>query len=152
MISLRSTHLSLSSCFAVPFPQGKRVGEEGRPGDGAIRRSRQDLRICPSRWAIKTVSGAEGRNSRWGYKVSGAEGPVSRTSRRVSGLARRAAATWRRCDRKISSRSAHPSSPRTTKPGQIFISRVGPRSCRDRVVASLIREPSPLVEGITIIN
>ena len=78
LISLRSTHLSLSSCFAVPFPQGKRVGEEGRPGDGAIRRSRQDLRVRPSRWAIKTVSGAEGILFRWGYKVSGRGGPCFR--------------------------------------------------------------------------
>ena len=66
---------------------------------------------------------------------------------RGSESARSADAASEGRNRKISSRSKHPSSPRSIKPGQIFISRVRARSRRDRDAASLIREPSPLVEG-----
>ena len=62
LISLRSTHLSLPSCFAVPFPQGKRVREEGGCDLGTVRYEdlvkiyasvRLDgLTQCPARRAV----------------------------------------------------------------------------------------------------
>ena len=123
-----------------------------RHGGGAMGRSRRDLRIHLLRgrdvrirlWSKPRAARTSLSSRGAGAWFRGALGLLARGSR----LAKSTDAPWRWRDGKISSRSTHPSASRSTKPGHIFISDARPRSCRDRVVASLIREPSPLVEGI----